>query len=297
MAWRQYQELIVLRARVESDNVGSLRRRLAEDQKRLKLLQDELLAAQSRRNADDTARGDATPGQRPDWRGGFRNAMNNPEFTKLMAVQQKAALDGRYAPLFKTLTQGLNLTPQQLDQFKNLLVQKQQAMMDALQAARDQGISQRSDPQAFAEAISSAQSSMDQQIQADLGPAAFSQYQQYEQTLPQRNTVNQVQQSLSYSQTPLTDDQAGQLIQILAQDQPPTGSNSGGGNIRGLFNNNATGPVTAQALADAANILAPDQVQALQQIQQAQQARQQMQQLLRSSATAGGGGAFGPPPP
>jgi len=278
LAWRQYQELIVLRAQAANDEGPALLKRLADAQARIKALQDQAAAAKRTRATRDAA--DAGPAGRQDWRGGFRQAMNNPEFVKLMAIQQKVGLDGRYASLFKNLTQTFNLTPEQLEQFKGLLVQKQQSMMDALQAARQQGLDPRTDPDGFSQAVSAAQSSVDQQIQAALGPAAFAQYQQYEQTLPQRNTVNQVQQSLSYSATPLTDDQATQLIQILAQDQPPS---TGAASIRSLLNPNPTGNITPQALIDAAAVLAPAQVQALTQIQQAQVARQQMQQLMRAS--------------
>ena len=56
LAWRQYEDLIVLRAQVETDNAANLRKRLADDQKRLRALQNELMAARSRRNADDAPR-------------------------------------------------------------------------------------------------------------------------------------------------------------------------------------------------------------------------------------------------
>jgi len=286
LAWRQYQELIVLRAQANSDAGPALLKHLADAQKRIKALQDQVAASRRPRGAGlDPG---APPAGQPDFRGGFRRAMNNPEFVKLMAIETKSGLDARYSALFKSLAQNFNLSPDQMEQFKNLLVQKQQSVMDALQAARDQGLNPRTDPQGFNQAVTAAQASVDQQIQAALGPAAFAQYQSYEQTLPQRNTVNQVQQSLSYSATPLTDDQAAQLVQILAQDAPQ-GANAAG-NLRNLLNPNPTGPITAQALADATTVLAPSQVQALQQLMLAQNARQQMQQLLRS------GGQSGAPP-
>jgi hypothetical protein len=287
LAWRQYQELIVLRAGAANDTGPALVKSLAEAQRRIKALQDQVASSRRARVASDVP-GARSEG-RPDFRAGFRQAMNNPEFVKLMAIETKSGLDAKYAGLFKSLSQTFNLSPEQMEQFKNLLVQKQQSVMDALQAARDQGLNPRTDPQGFNEAVTAAQASMDSQIQAALGPAAFAQYQTYEQTLPQRNTVNQVQQSLSYSATPLTDDQAAQLVQILAQDAPQ--SANGASNIRNLLNPNPTSPVTAQALADAASVLAPAQVQALQQLMLAQNARQQMQQLLR------GGGGQTPSPP
>jgi RNA polymerase-binding transcription factor DksA len=215
--------------------------------------------------------------------------MASPQFQRLMAIQQKGMLDGVYAPLFKAL----NLSPQQLEQFKNLMVQRQQAAMDAVQAAREQGINPRSDPAAFQQAVAQAQATVDSQIQATLGDAGYAQYQQYQATLPQRNTVNQLEQSLSYTATPLTGDQASQLVQILAQAAPSPGSASGQGNpMAALFPGG--GPmggggagITEQAVTLAQGVLSAPQLQALQQLQQQQLVRQQMQQLMR--AGRGGG--------
>jgi len=51
-----------------------------------------------------------------------------PGNAKLMAVQQKGALDSRYSSLFKQLS----LSPADLEKFKNLLVEKQTAVMDVI---------------------------------------------------------------------------------------------------------------------------------------------------------------------
>jgi hypothetical protein len=294
-AWTQHSELVKLRADLLLPNqTADFNRRLAAEEKKNRDLLDQLAALRKQGDgtnvADDgtaAAGADQNAGARRG-RGGFANfqaMMNNPEFQKLMAVQQKAALDGRYASLFKNL----NLTPDQLEQFKNLLVQKQQAMQDARAAAIQQGLNPRTDPQGFQQAVQSAQAAVDTQIQATLGDAGFAQYQQYQQTLPQRTTVTAVQQSLSYSQTPLTDDQANQLIQLMAQNS--SGNGGGGGGGRGGFGGQQEGaPITAAVITQAQSILSAPQVQALQQVQQQQQAQQQMQRLIRASAGSNGGG-------
>jgi len=287
-SWRQYQDILVLRAAHADDT--DLARRLEDAQKQLKYLRDQIAAMRQPAPAED---GQANAGPAPRAPGGnfggFRAMMNNPQFQKLMAVQQKAMLDNTYAPLFKML----NLTPQQLEQFKNLMVQKQQALMDAAQAARDQGINPRTDPEAFQDAITQAQAAVDSQIQAALGDAGFAQYQQYQQTLPQRTTVTSLQQSLSYTQTPLTDDQASQLIGILAQTSPPA-NNNGGNGLAAAFGRGAGGgggaQVSDQAITLAQGFLSAPQVQALQQLQQQQQVQKQMQQLMRASRQAANGG-------
>jgi hypothetical protein len=309
LAWNQYQELVRLRIAVGSaSDRADLQRRLTDAERRLRALQDQLAAARARAGAalaDADAAGDdgAAPAPERGRRGGpgggrfgqLQALMNNPQMQKLAAIQMKAALDNRYAALFKAL----NLPAAQLDQLKDLLVQKQQAQQDARQAAMQQGLNPRTDPQAYQEAITAAQGPVDDQIKAALGDSGFAQYQQYQQTLPERGTVSQIQQTLSYSSTPLTDDQANQLVQILAQTAPAT-TNTGGG--RGGFGGGgpfggglgATTPITNQTITAAQTILSGSQLQALQQIQQQQQAQQQMQQLMQAARqNAGGGGGGG----
>jgi hypothetical protein len=297
-AWLQYQEIIKLRAQLlDPDERADLQNRLAQAQKSARDLQDQLTALRGRQGGThaELAVGDQNAGE--DFRGrrggpGAWQAMSgDPKFQKLMAIQQKGMLDARYAALFKSL----NLSPQQLDQFKNLLVEKQQAMMDAINAAREQGISPRSDPDAFSQAVSQAQSAVDAQIQAELGPDGYSAYQQYVQTLPERNTVNQLQQALSYTGTPLTDDQASQMITLLANTAPSRAGNgtagTPGGGLGAVFGGgNQTSRVTDQTITQASGVLSGPQVQALQQIQAQQQAQQQIQQLMRGAGRPPGGG-------
>ena len=172
------------------------------------------------------ANGRGRPGGR--W-GAFAAMASDPQFQKLMAIQMKGRISQTYGALFKSL----NLSPDQLAQFQGLLADKQQALMDVMQAAREQGINPRTDPDGFKTLANQAIAQTDQQIQQVLGDAGFQQYQQYQQTLPERNVVNSLQQQLSYSQTPLTDDEANQMIALLAQTQPQRAGNGTGGTTNG----------------------------------------------------------------
>ncbi|HVW22648.1 MAG TPA: hypothetical protein VHC86_15640 [Opitutaceae bacterium] len=310
LAFIQYQQLIKLHAQLLGPDGKGLERSLADAQKRIRSLQDELAALRARpaaaAAAADEQGADNQPGgrgRRGRFAGGpgagrFAALANNPEFQKLQSIQLKAQLDQRYAALFKTL----NLSPEQLDQFKTLLVQRQQAQQDAMQAAFQQGLNPRQDRQAFEQAIADAQTSVDQQIQSLLGDSGYPQYQQYQQTMPERNTVSQVQQALSYSGAPLSDDQANQLVALLAQNQP---SNQNGGGGRGFGGGGFGGPggafggggppaqITPQVLTLAQSVLSGPQLQALQQVQQQQQAQQQMRQLMQTNRQNGGGARGG----
>ncbi len=308
LAWRQYRDLIILRAQVAGNDSDALRKSLAETRKTVRSLEDRIAALRGRRaGAGDLAPGDeadnaeAEPRQRPGGRfGAFANLSANPEFQKLMAIQIKGRISQTYGPLFKSL----NLSPDQLAQFQSLLGDKQQALADVFQAAREQGINPRSDPDGFKALMNQAISQTDQSIQQTLGDDAFQQYQQYQQTLPERNVVNSLQQSLSYTQTPLTEDQASQLVSLLAQYQPQRAGNGTAGTLNGgdagpgvfsLMNGGGSAKVTDEAVNQAQGILTAQQVAALQQIQAQQQAQQQMQQMMRA-ANPGGGGSRGSAP-
>jgi len=315
LAWHQYMELVSVRAQLADEDNVALRKKLADAQKTIRSLEDRIAALRGRRgglagdpagDGQDGDNGGANgAGRRPGGRfGAFGQLAGNADFQRLVAIQMKGRISQTYGPLFKAL----NLSPDQLAQFQSLLADKQQAMMDVMQAAREQGINPRTDPDGFKTLMNQAVSQVDQTIQQTLGDAAFQQYQQYQQTLPERNVVGSLQQQLSYTQTPLTDDQANAMIALLAQNQPQRagGGTAGTGNggdsgpgVMALVNGGGDARITDDALAQAQGVLSAPQVSVLQQIQQQQQARQQMQQLMRSAnpGTTSGGQAPGPGSP
>lgn len=305
VVWTQHLDLIKLRngGTLADNERADWQKKVLAAEKRIHELEDEIdaLHAQADKSpADDVAGAadpatQATPSSDRPRRGpngrfaNFQAVMNDPQFAKLMATQQKGMLDSRYAPLFKQLA----LTPAQLDQFKNLLLEKQNAARDVLTSARDQGLNPRTDRDAINQLLQQSNAEVDSQIQATLGPEAYSQYQNYQQTLPQRNTVTQLQQSLSYTNTPLTDAQANQLIQIMASAAPQ--NNNANGNPRALlFGGGGIGGqarVTDAAITQAQGVLSQPQVAALQQLQQQQQAQAEMARMLRNSFQQPNGGS------
>ncbi len=308
VAWQQYRELASLRdTGGDASDQSDLRQQLAATQQRLRELQDELA---SRRSAGQIAvdeppgpaRGPANAGGNPAGRRGGpgdpRAFFENPQAQKLMQQQQKLALDGRFAPLFKAL----NLSPASLDQFKSLLLEKQTVMPDVMAAAREQGVDPRENPQEFRKMVAAAQADVDGSIKSLLGDESFANYQQYQQTLPQRSVVNQLQQSLSYTNAPLSTTQGDQLVQILASTapQPTAGAGGmppemggrggfGGGPGGGMGGGPVTAPITTEAVALAQQVLSTPQLEALQQLQQTQQAQEQLNQMRRGGARRGGG--------
>ena len=332
LAWQQYLELIALRGANLSDNErADWQRRLAALEKRKNELEGQLAAAQGKSgeqtDAAKTAAGDlpsanARGGGR---RGGgpafaqIRALMDSPQFQKMAAAQQRSALDGQYAGLFKKLS----LSPPQLDQFKNLLLDKQNTVRDVLSAAQDQGIDIRQNRDSIQSMIQDSQTEIDNSIQTVLGAADYTQYQQYEQTQPQRNLVAQLQRGLSYTSDPLSDGQSEQLVQLFAQTTTPSanGTFSGVGGARFAAGAEGGGPgpaavglggpgggrgllplanapvITGQTISQAQGILSTPQVQALVQLQQQQQEQQQAAQILQKTlggATSNSGAGQAP---
>lgn len=332
LAWHQYQELVGLRAAALSTNDrADLQKKIWDLQKANQRLEDELAAAHARAGAaGEDAMAEATgepasadTNDRRDRRGGraerfaaIREMMQKPEVQALMSTAQKAMVDARYAALFRTL----NLSPDQADKLSQLLVDRQNAFRDVMQAARDQGVNPRSDPQGFQQLLNGAESGINDSIKSLLGDSGYSQLTNYDQTMPQRNVVNVLQQRLSYSSSPLSASQADQLVQILAANTPG-GANGSGGNTgwaggRGGFGGGmmeggavatiagpGTAQITPQAVSQAGTVLDSTQLTTLQQLQQQQQAADQLRQIMRSTwqqangaAAAGGTGTTGAQP-
>ena len=273
LAWRQHLQLVALRAdSLSSAERDALQKKILDAQKRQHELEDELAAsrASARAGAKAAANNAASQNSADDQRqrnqfGRFANMqarMNDPQFVKLMALQEKARLDSTYAPLFKQLTQQLNLSPDQLAAFQNLLTEKQNAARDVLIAARDQGLNPGTDRAEINQLMTQSIAEIDNQIQSSLGPDGFAQYQNYEHTLPERNTVSQLQQSLSYTSAPLTDSQAQQIINILAAHAPPSTTNPTSPR-RLLGGENQPMLIPPDIVSQITPILSPSQIPAL----------------------------------
>lgn len=215
----------------------------------------------------------------------FAALMANPEFAKAMSVQQRAALDARYASLFKQL----NLPPEQLEKLKNLLVERQTARMDVMNAARENGLNPRDNREEMRKLTDEAQAEVDASIKAALGETVYNKYQNYEATQPQRALVGQLDQRLSYSSTPLTSTQTEFLVTALASSTPAESTDQGGGGPGNWGGGNRT-PISDAVLQQAQSVLTPDQVTALKQLQTEQQAQQQIRELMRANSGNNGGG-------
>lgn len=218
----------------------------------------------------------------------FQEMMNDPEIARAMQLSQRSRLDGRYAELFAKL----NLPPATLSQLQDLLVERQNVTRDVFMAAREEGFG-RGDRDQLRDLIEITQGEIDAEIRETIGEQAYSELQNYEQTGRQRALVEQLEDRLSYSATPLNEVQATTLTNILASTSG--GGNNGGNNRTSAFGGNRGGSVqiTDAALSQAQAVLSPDQYSALQALQEEQQASQMLSQAMREQANAARQGVEG----
>ncbi len=302
LAWQQYRQLRALQA---TATLASSER--AEWQKRVWDAEKRAVASPVAPEVSPPAIGDTVTVSEARPNGGPRSGqgrgiqmvalLNNPEFARAMALQQKAALDGRYADLFRRL----KLSPAQVDQLKDLLVERQSVATDVMSAAREQGLDGRDSRDQLRKLMQETEAGVNAEIESLLGAEGYAAYQTYEQTQSQRNVVSQLETRLSYSSAPLTDSQSEQLVRILASTSPT--SNQGGGaalnfiaaagrggagiaQVAGVATG-GTSLVTDAAIAQAQSVLAPAQVDALRQIQVEQQAQRQMGEAMRNAGRGG----------
>jgi hypothetical protein len=135
------------------------------------------------------------------------------------------------------------------------------------------------DPKGFFTAVATAQKTVDSQIVSLLGDTGYGEFQKYEATVPARNTVNLLQQALSYTPTPLTDEESARLTQLLTQYGNPA---LPPGNPFAVFNGDlGIVKLSDQGLVLAQGVLSPPQVQLL------QEKVQQQLQLLQTRERMG----------
>jgi hypothetical protein len=178
--------------------------------------------------------------------------------------QVSSILENRYTGLIKDL----KLTLPQWDQLRILLLAKQKVAADTVDAAVKQGMNLRRNLGVIRQMIAEAQAPVNTQIQAALGDGGYAVFQQYELTLPQHVTVDNLAQMLRATPTPLTEDQARQLVEILSQTEEPQGRGGLGRILNGNVNSHSK--ITAQTIVRAAEVLSVEQIQALKQLQQQQ---------------------------
>jgi hypothetical protein len=288
--WLKHEEVNVLRAQLAAEQSGQARGRKSHASSAdgsgagTDLTAD---AAKSEgRKSKMGAKGETADGtqrtkakDRQGWRA-YADLVGNPQFEALSKAQISAQVGRTYGALFTSL----NLPPDKQAALKELLTGRQQAVTDAVVAARESGLKSKSAPQEVAQIVSQASGEFDAKIQQLIGATGFNQLLDYQAAIPERNLVLQLQQQLATTPNPLSSDQATRLVRAFAQAEAADVS---AGNKSAVIGTNAqiagggVAKVTPTTIAAADTVLTQPQILGLVEIQE----EQALQSLMKGKAT------------
>jgi RNA polymerase sigma factor (sigma-70 family) len=194
--------------------VGELERRVASAEQRSAELQRQAAAGPALRNATAFTAPSAAPATTAGGTFSFRAA--TPEQAR---ARNGENVDATYAALYRRL----NWTPEQREQFRNVMLDRQESgerlFKAAIAAARQKNPAlDRAGMHEVFEATQ-AQIQLEQQEEAKrvFGTAVGEALAHYQSILPARSIATQLANSLYHSPTPLTPAQSDQVAEILAQ--------------------------------------------------------------------------------
>lgn len=146
--------------------------------------------------------------------------MEDPDTRKMIREQQRMMLNQLYDPLIKRM----NLTPEEADQFKDLLSDNMVQNSEKAMSLMDASSTNRA---AMAGMMAEAQKAFDEQIRGFLGESRYAQYQDYQQTVGERTQLTQFQQQFAGSENALTDSQIEQVLQFMKEEKQQVATASG----------------------------------------------------------------------
>jgi len=141
----------------------------------------------------------------------MRKMLKDPATRGVMRAQSKLALDMNYGDLFEDML----VTPEELEDFKDLLVDKQMAMMETMQ---DFSLGDGSKDKERSDRLKEIDDEYSDKIRLAIGENNYETYRQYEETLPDRMQVNVFKQQLSSSDR-LTQRQEEDLVSAMHDER------------------------------------------------------------------------------
>ena len=172
--------------------------------------------------------------------GGWAKMMKDPAMKEIIRVQQKMVIDQMYGGFFKDL----NWPPKELDALKELLQERQIALMEAGMSALSGSEAERKQA---AEQTNALKAEYDKKLKDLLGAQGYELFQQYEQTAPERVQVQMFKGALP-GDVALTEQQEYDLIAAMHEERRTVATSS-------LINNQNRIPnaseVTEERIAEA----------------------------------------------
>ena len=164
--------------------------------------------------------------------------MKDPQMKEMIRAQQKMVLDQMYGPMLKNLNRPEN----EVDALKDLLLQRQMALVEAGMSAMSGSETER---KASVETTKTLKEDYDKRIKDLLGPQDYEVFQQYELTAPERMQLQMFKGSLP-ADAALTDQQESDLLAAMYEERKAVPPSS-------LMNNKAPDPsqLTEENIAEA----------------------------------------------
>jgi hypothetical protein len=141
---------------------------------------------------------------------GLADMMKNPQMKEMVRAQQKMMVNQQYGSLSKYL----NMSADQLDALKNLLAERQMAMVDSSLSMMSGSEANRKQA---AEDTKAIKADYDQKIKDLLGPQDYQTFQDYEKTVNERMQVQMFKGTLP-ADAALTDQQEYDLIIAMSEE-------------------------------------------------------------------------------
>jgi hypothetical protein len=195
------------------------------------------------------------------------NSLDNKQFFQMLSEVDRNYNERTAAPFLRSL----GLSADQVNHMLDLIGQMQIAKMDANQTANLDDL----DPQSRLALVMQIQQDVANQIESYLGDNLFSDFEQWNRESGVREIATGLQNSLSYTSSPLSGQQVQALTNAMYQsipaDRQPDATGIGA-LVPLAINNNFMPRVTQGDLNAAQSVLTPAQMTALQEIANRQQA-------------------------
>lgn len=212
-------------AREESDNQASELRKLREQTRSQKTAITQLEARNKElANAVPADALSATqrtaPGEKGTEEGGdfvksLSKMFSDPKMKEAMRAQQSAGVNMMYADLAREL----GLAPDEASQVLALLADRQMDLAAGSMAAMSKGGTDTKALAAVGKDSETTKARYDEQLKAVLGTEKFAKFQDYEKTITERYTLDQIQKQLTATGLPMEAAQSQSLLTIMKEER------------------------------------------------------------------------------
>ena len=179
----------------------------------------------------------------------------------LTSAQIGAIVEARYGSFF----QSLELPPEQLARLRALLGERQQATIDAANSALQTGLNPNRDLSVILGAVEEAQAAVDTTLRNELEETILAACRDFDRTLCERNAVDDFARLVAMTGEALPMEQQKQLVRILKNSPVRNSQEDMDLAIFGGMNTRAR--ISDPAIAEAATILTPRQMELLRELQ------------------------------